>query len=174
MLGPCWAWWTTSELAAMKYVPLQCLCVPLQRWSPRSSLCHTYIHIFIYMYRARRLIAVGLLRCLFCCRLNAFAMVCHVTFNTGICADVDPTCWPYFDCLMSCWFSCIYIIYLFLGREKGRTIGRGKGRAKGTIKGRVDWRAVIEGFIIVLHGCIQTPILLPPGRISVGSDFQKI
>jgi hypothetical protein len=63
---------------------------------------------------------------------------------------------------------------LFLGREKGRTIGRGKGRAKGTIKGRVDWRAVIEGFIIVLHGCIQTPILLPPGRISVGSDFQKI
>ena len=63
---------------------------------------------------------------------------------------------------------------MFLGREKGRTIGRGKGRAKGTIKGRVDWRAVIEGFIIVLHGCIQTPILLPPGRISVGSDFQKI
>ena len=33
---------------------------------------------------------------------------------------------------------------------------------------------MIEGFIIVLHGCIQTPILLPPGRISVGSDFQKI
>ena len=26
----------------------------------------------------------------------------------------------------------------------------------------------------MLHGCIQTPILLPPGRISVGSDFQKI
>ena len=50
----------------------------------------------------------------------------------------------------------------------------GKGREKGRKKGRVDWRAVIEGFIIVLYGCIQTPILLPPGRISVGSDFQKI
>ena len=69
----------------------------------------------------------------------------------------------------------IYIyIYLFLGREKGRTNGRGKGREKGWKKGRVDWRTVIEGFIIVLHGCIQTPILLPPGRIPVGSDFQKI
>ena len=67
----------------------------------------------------------------------------------------------------------IYIyIYLFLGREKGRTNGRGKGRDKGRKKGRVDWRTVIEGFIIVLYGCIQTPILLPPDRIPVGSGFQ--
>ena len=62
---------------------------------------------------------------------------------------------------------------MFLGREKGRTNGRGKGRDKGRKKGRVDWRTVIEGFIIVLYGCIQTPILLPPDRIPVGSDFQK-
>ena len=45
---------------------------------------------------------------------------------------------------------------------------------KGRKKRRVDWRTVIEAFIILLHGCIQTPILLPPDRIPVGSDFQKI
>ena len=67
-----------------------------------------------------------------------------------------------------------YLYYIFvLGREKGRATGRGKGREKGRTKGRVDWRAVIEGFIILLHGCIQTPILSPPDRIPVGSDFQK-
>ena len=68
----------------------------------------------------------------------------------------------------------ILYIYVFLGRTKGRTNGRGKGREKGRKKGRVDWRTVIEGFIIVLHGCILTPILLPPDRIPVGSGFQKI
>ena len=61
-----------------------------------------------------------------------------------------------------------------MGRDKGRTNGMGKGRKKGREKGRVDWRTVIDGFLILLHGCIQTPILLPPGRIPVGSDFQKV
>ena len=51
--------------------------------------------------------------------------------------------------------------------------GEREGKREGQ-KGRVDWRTVIEGFIIVLHGCILTPILLPPDRIPVGSDFQKI
>ena len=58
--------------------------------------------------------------------------------------------------------------------EKGRTNGREKGRGKGRQKGRVDWRTAIEGFIIVLHGCILTPILLPPDRILVGAEWFEI
>ena len=66
-----------------------------------------------------------------------------------------------------------YLYHIFSGREQRRTNGRGKGKEQGRKKGRVDWRTVIEGFIILLHGCIQTPIPLPPDRIPVGSDFQK-
>ena len=81
------------------------------------------------------------------------------------------------SCMKPWWIAAMlmfdYLYYICSGREQGRTNGRGKGKEQGRKKGRVDWRTVIEGFIILLHGCIQTPIPLPPDRIPVGSDFQN-